>query len=358
MNPFRTIPAFMNMWNLSTFMRGRMSGNQYAELTKKTNLAGRRFTRRLKTGVKWAQNVGLSLLTVPSLIFEFWGWNAVFNREISEHGDVDQAVAVADISIKKTQPAAEPGDLPTIQRSDKTADMVMTLLATYSIQKQADNGFMARAMKESLFPGEGKAPKIGVADAFSFAFASWLVAPVFPMIMSMVVYALSDDDDDDLFKQLVTLLKPVGDDGLRAGGFAWEAAWYQIQGVPFSRDVKFLLESTASRGEGLPPLERARLGFREAARKGASTSISKIFDAAWTTADGIFDMIEGIESGDEDQRSRGLWAMSTLLSLRFGFDPNRVRRDLERGLRQHEDGESFITVLAPMTRDMQEAANE
>lgn len=244
-----------------------------------------------------------AMVSVPA-----W-WGAYYKALNKNGGDSAAAVTDADELIAATNPSARPVDLAHFQRSNKGIHRLFTMFSTFTFKY----GNRQRAYFNAWKSGE--------IDSVEYLRYLSLEALLPPMMMSAGVSLLQGNDVDD--------------DEWKKAGLA--VFLYQIQGLPFARDVIGALSTKAV---------NATLDKREFVPDPTKSALFAGYTALERATNAGLGLINDLD--DDKKMGKAVWAFADLASYRFGVPAPKMARNIIEGMRQweEEDGTPF-NILVP-----------
>jgi hypothetical protein len=232
----------------------------------------------------------------------------MYHKALSEHSNHELAVSMAREAIASTQPANRKKDLSRMQRDTRGAARLVTLLMSFSIRRWNANNFMRKAMLEG---------EVSAADAATYGFLTWVVAPLLPTLTMAALWA--DWDDEEAMEKL----------GVQ--GFQ-DLLTYQIQGIPLAKD-------------GLNAL--FKLGQGEKVESSVKTSADTPVRLHAKALNALVNLPETLNGDDTEP----LWAIADLVSYYSGIPVVRAYKDLTKGWEQFEDEGNPVNILIPQPKE-------
>jgi hypothetical protein len=167
-------------------------------------------------------------------------------------------------------------------------------------------------MRKAMLAGE-----VSAADAATYGFLTWVVAPALPTLALFALWA-KWDDEDEWEKTGVQL--------------AQDLVAYQIQGIPLAKDG---IATTVKLAQG----EKVEGAVRTA----ADTPVRLHAKAVNALAN-----LPQTLSGDDTEP---IWALADLVSYYSGIPVVRAYKDLTRGWDQYESEGNPVNILIPQPKE-------
>lgn len=304
--------SFMKMRELSPYMsrRAQLLERDIAHSLKAFSLDEKSFKG---VTLSMVRSTAFTFIWVADLMVTLPAWFGAYGKAMKANGgDHQAAIVAADELIAATNPSARPMDLAAFQRSNKGMHRMFTMFSTFTMLYGNRLGTHYRAWKSG---------KLSSQDYLRHVMLEALLPPILTGTGMTLLWGESPDEDD-LKKQGLAIFL------------------YQVQGMPFARDVIAMLATQAV---------NATIEDREKRAWNPDPTKTPIFAGLDLTRRFGASMSEFATDLDDDEKMvKAVNAFMDMAAFRIGVPLPKATRNVIEGMRQFEEGDgTAFNVFVP-----------